>query len=77
MLLGRWKNEMKKRFLFRKGGLFNPICKSKDWREFAFSNKDCKMYIYDDGKIAEFLDVFQKMKENNIEMVIVNGRKIR
>lgn len=62
---------MKRVYLFRKGGKFNPIKTSKDWREFVFSHKNCYMYILDKDDIREYLDVWGAMRDNNIEMKIV------
>lgn len=65
---------MKRLYLFKKGGIFNPIKTSKEFRDFAFTNKNCKMYIVDDENIKEYLDVWQKLRDNNIEMMIVEKR---
>ena len=65
---------MKKIYLFRKGGKFNPIKTNKEWRNFVFNHKNCYMYILDDKKVTEYLDVWQKMKKDNIEMKIINKK---
>ena len=61
-------------YIFKKGGCLDPITNTKDWRNFVFNNKNCYMYIVDDNKIAEYLDVWQAMKENNIQMITMSQK---
>lgn len=62
---------MNKTYLFRKGGKFNPIKRKDDWIAFVYSHKNCYMYIYNKEDLAVKLNVWSKMKENNIVIKIV------
>lgn len=62
---------MKRIYLFKKGGKFNPVKTATQWDLFTRIHKNCYMYIKDDGAIAAFLDTWQRMRDNNIIMKIV------